>query len=58
MNFTEWATSSLLTTLLIAVLGFILRNWIAERIKGSIKHEYDLALENRTPYCLRLIECH
>jgi hypothetical protein len=41
MNFADWISSTLATTFLIAVLGFILRHWIAERIKGSIKHEYD-----------------
>jgi uncharacterized membrane-anchored protein YhcB (DUF1043 family) len=45
MSFTEWISSTLATTFLIGILGFILRHWIAERIKGSIKHEYDKDLE-------------
>lgn len=44
MNFTELISSTIATTFLIGILGFILRHWIAERIKRSIKHEYDKEL--------------
>jgi hypothetical protein len=46
MTFADWVSSTLATTFLIGILGFILRHWITERIKGSIKHEYDKDLEN------------
>jgi len=30
----------------VAVLTYICRNWILERLKASVKHEYDLKLES------------
>jgi hypothetical protein len=30
---------------LLAALGWLLRNWISERLRASIKHEYDARLE-------------
>lgn len=33
------------TTVLLAALGWLLRTWIGERFKASIKHEYDDRLE-------------
>lgn len=34
-----------LSAILLAVFGWLLRNWVAERVKASIKHEYDDRLE-------------
>jgi len=34
-----------LSALLASALVFLFRNWISERIKGSIQHEYDQKLE-------------
>ncbi|MFF5867607.1 hypothetical protein [Pseudomonas sp. NPDC012596] len=33
------------TTVLLAALGWLLRTWIGERLKASIKHDYDERLE-------------
>jgi hypothetical protein len=37
--------SATLSTLALAALAFLLREWITERLKNSIKHEYDLDIE-------------
>lgn len=39
------AASTLASTVILALIGFIARAWLVERIKGSIKHEYDDKLE-------------
>ena len=39
------ATSAGISALLVAILGWLCRAWITERLKGSIKHEYDDRLE-------------
>lgn len=38
--------SSISTIGLLGVIAYLCRNWIKERLKASIKHEYDLKLEN------------
>lgn len=38
--------SAAFSTAVSALMVFLLRTWISERLKGSIKHEYDLALES------------
>lgn len=38
--------SAVTTTGLISCIVFLCRNWLIERLKASIKHEYDLRLEN------------
>jgi len=38
-------TSSVVSTGLAGVLVYLARNWISERLKNSIKHEYDLQIE-------------
>src|SRR5689334_22833592 len=43
------------STLLTAGLIFLARNWISERIKNAIKHEYDEKLETHKAQ-LKLIE--
>jgi hypothetical protein len=40
--------SVLSSAALTGALVFLLRTWIAERVKGSIKHEYDLLLAHAT----------
>ncbi len=42
----EIIVSSGVSTGLLVVLGFILRNWFLERLKGSIKQEYAKDLED------------
>ena len=38
--------SAFTTTCLISAVLYLCRNWLLERLKASIKHEYDLKLEN------------
>jgi hypothetical protein len=38
--------SSISSVGLIALLTYISRNWLLERLKASVKHEYDLKLES------------
>ncbi|WP_417698346.1 hypothetical protein [Psychromonas sp.] len=38
--------SSTSSVSLIALLTFLCRNWLLERLKASVKHEYDLRLES------------
>lgn len=38
--------TSIISTSLAAVLIFLLRNWIVERLKFSIQHEYSVMLES------------
>jgi hypothetical protein len=38
--------SSVSSVGLIALLTYLCRNWLLERLKASIKHEYDLKLES------------
>jgi hypothetical protein len=38
--------SAITSTSLASLLIFLLRNWIIERLKGSIQHEYALMLES------------
>lgn len=38
--------SSISSVSLMALLAFLCRNWILERLKASVKHEYDLKLES------------
>lgn len=45
LTFADWITSTLGTTALLTVLVFLSKNWIIERLKLSIKHEYDKDLE-------------
>lgn len=37
--------SSISSVSLISLLVFLSRNWILERLKASVKHEYDLKLQ-------------
>jgi hypothetical protein len=37
--------SATLSTIALTALAFLLREWITERLKNSIKHEYDLDIE-------------
>lgn len=39
-------TSAAVSTLLAGALVWLTKNWIGERIKGAIKHEYDQKLES------------
>ena len=39
-------SSALVSTALAAALVFLSKSWITERLKGAIKSEYDLKLEN------------
>lgn len=41
----EVLTSAGVSALLLVALAFLLRNWLAERIGGSIRHEYDRKIE-------------
>ena len=41
----EIILSSIGSLTLIGVLGYLCRNWFKERLKNSIKHEYDVKLE-------------
>lgn len=45
MAFTEWISSSVGTTVVLAILGYFARHWIIERLTNSIKHEYETELE-------------
>lgn len=46
INFALTAIASAgVTTVLLAALGWLLRTWIGERFKASVKHEYDDRLE-------------
>lgn len=38
--------SSISSVVLIALLTYLCRNWLLERLKASVKHEYDLKLES------------
>lgn len=38
--------SSVSSVGLIALLAYLCRNWLLERLKASVKHEYDLKLES------------
>ncbi|MPW29271.1 hypothetical protein F9L16_09695 [Agarivorans sp. B2Z047] len=38
--------SSISSVSLIALITFLCRNWLLERLKASVKHEYDLRLES------------
>ncbi|KFC66603.1 hypothetical protein FG94_03273 [Massilia sp. LC238] len=38
--------SATVSTMALAALAFLLREWIAERLKNSIKHEYDRDMES------------
>ncbi|MGY0565529.1 MAG: hypothetical protein ACW7DQ_18840 [Paraglaciecola chathamensis] len=38
--------SSISSVGLIALLTYLCRNWLLERLKASVKHEYDLKLES------------
>ena len=38
--------SSISSVSLMALLAFLCRNWVMERLKASVKHEYDLKLES------------
>lgn len=38
--------SSISSVSLVALLTFLCRNWLLERLKASVKHEYDLKLES------------
>ncbi len=42
----EVLTSAVISTALVACLAFITRSWLSERIKNSIRHEYDQKLES------------
>jgi hypothetical protein len=45
MTFLNWLTATLGTGGLLAILGFLARHWIIDRLASSIKHEYDKELE-------------
>lgn len=46
MNFiTTVLSTSLVTASLIAMAGWLLRSWIAERLKNAIRHEYERDIE-------------
>lgn len=38
--------SSISSVSLVALLTYLCRNWLLERLKASVKHEYDLKLES------------
>lgn len=42
----ELLCSGAVSALLLAALAFIFKSWLLERLKGSIKFDYDRALEN------------
>jgi hypothetical protein len=46
MTLFAWAVSSLSTTFLVAVLGWLLRNLILTRLKATVQHEFDAKLES------------
>jgi hypothetical protein len=37
MTFLDWLSSSIGTTVLLGVLGFLARHWIIDRLANSIK---------------------
>jgi hypothetical protein len=43
---TQVITSAGAAAVLIAAVGWLLRSWIAERLKSAVKHEYDERLES------------
>ncbi len=45
VNLTEILISSVSSTVLVGIAAFLARNWISERLKQGIKHEYDLKLK-------------
>lgn len=46
--FSQTVSSAAISTALIGALGFLLRNWIKERLTLSIKHDYDVKLAQAT----------
>ncbi|MCU8291257.1 DUF3265 domain-containing protein [Vibrio vulnificus] len=38
--------SSVTTASVLSLVAYLCRNWLIERLKASIKHEYDVKLEN------------
>ncbi|WP_320819405.1 hypothetical protein [Thalassolituus sp.] len=48
MNFANSIFVSVVSTIstlsIVGIVAFLLRTWIVERLKGSIKHEYDVKL--------------
>ncbi|ENX00909.1 hypothetical protein F900_01893 [Acinetobacter modestus] len=45
MSFIEFLLISLAPSLPLGIIIFCFKNWFLERLKNSIKHEYDLSLE-------------
>ena len=45
MNFIEYLGIAIAPSLTLGLVIFLARNWFLERLKNSIKHEYDLSLE-------------
>ncbi len=45
MNFIEYLGIAFAPSLTLGLVIFFARNWFLERLKNSIKHEYDLSLE-------------
>lgn len=45
MNWQETTLEILIITIPLAILQFLLSNWIKSRLENSIKHEYDKFLE-------------
>ncbi|MFW1971067.1 hypothetical protein [Acinetobacter bereziniae] len=45
MNFIEYLGIALAPSLTLGLAVFLIKNWFLERLKNSIKHEYDLSLE-------------
>ena len=41
----DWLLSPLATTALLGLLLFLSRNWILTRLKASVEHEFNTALE-------------
>jgi hypothetical protein len=46
--------SATVSTLALAALTFLLREWITERLKNSIKYEYDRDIESYKSMLARL----
>jgi hypothetical protein len=45
MTFLDWLSSSISTTALLGVIGFLARHWIIDRLANSIKYSYEKELE-------------
>jgi hypothetical protein len=50
--------SSISSVSLAALLAFLCRNWMLERLKASVKHEYDLKLESYKSQITRRVQAY